>query len=759
MKKILAFILAAAMLFAFVACGDNTTTTAPDVTTDGTTAAGTTTDGNATTGNDATTGANATTGNNATTGAVVTPTVVPFDEENIVLSFGAISDTQHKYTGIDTLSKFASALSQLDILAMEASDGLDAILFVGDLVQSAQTTQVQEFKNTYESVLSPSAVPLIFSLGNHDVDCGAGYTYEKLTMESFYNIFGDKYRAYDEATSDLSIGCTHTIVNGYHFICINPIDKEYIGEDAGGVLYSDAVKSWLDATLAKITAENPDQYVFINTHPMLYDTTYGSTLLTGNHRWYTKDLTSIVEKYPQAITFGGHTHFPINDERSIMQTKFTSLGCGSVTYLAIENGYSNVNGTVPGDAAQSSAGLLLEVDKNGNIRITRMNFADGTTFKDAWEISAPKADGSHLTKYTKDRANSNAAPTMNGSIKVSSTFVGGNNVCSVVFDAAQDDDFVHHYEVKVTNVATGAVVNQISYLTNFYLHSNPKETMPKTYSISLGALTAGVEYKVEVVAVDSWDAKSAAATTTINISGDATSVLPDAYADVDFDNGNITDKKGNLTLTLNGATVADTSVTFNGKTKTMGALNVTAAGQSAVATFAKFDSSAMSNFYNSATGFTFEALYVNRAPSGTQGIFCGTEFGGLGLATRNGAPGFCTYIGTTSKNTYYYTPNTAGAAASTSDLTHVVGTAVYYEGNVYAATYINGVLVEARTIAGQVVVTKDAAYAMSLCIGNDIGPSQFKMTNFSCVDVKVYDVALNANQVKTAYDNACALFN
>ena len=760
MKKILAFILAAAMLFAFVACGDNTTTTAPDVTTDGTTAAGTTTDGNATTGNDATTGANATTGNNATTGAVVTPTVVPFDEENIVLSFGAISDTQHKYSGIDTLSKFASALSQLDLLAMEASDGLDAILFVGDLVQNAQTAQVQEFKNTYESVLSPSAVPLIFSLGNHDVDCEAGYTYEKLTMESFYNIFGDKYRAYDEATSDLSIGCTHTIVNGYHFICINPIDKEYIGTDAGGVLYSDAVKSWLDATLAKITAENPGQYVFLNTHPMLYDTTYGSTLLTGNHRWYTKDLTSIVEKYPQVVTFGGHTHFPINDERSIMQTKFTSLGCGSVTYLAIENGFTNVSGTVPGDASQSSAGLLLEVDKNGNVRITRMNFADGTTFKDAWEISAPQADGSHLTKYTKDRANSNAAPTMNGSVKVSSTFVGGNNVCSVTFDAAEDDDFVHHYEVKVTNASTGAVVNQISYLTNFYLHSNPKETMPKTYSISLGALPAGVEYKVEVVAVDSWDAKSTAAAVTVNVTADLTSVLPEAYGDFDFVNGEVKDVKGNFTVVNTGASIAATSVTFAGKTATLDAFNVTAKGQFATATFNNYSPETIDKFYNSATGFSFEAFYVNRAQSGTQGILCATEYGGLGLATTGGGkPGLCTYI--TSTKSYKYT--NPDKAASATDLTHVVSTAVVYEGKLYTAIYVNGELAASNTFDGSVYLpVTDAryySYANTLTLGDDSGAARFPMTNFTAVDMKVYDVALNANQVKTAYDNACALFN
>ncbi len=744
MKKILALILAAMMLFALVACGDDTTTT---------------TTGDVTTAGDATTDGN-TTADNTTTGGVVTPTVTPFDADNIVLSFAAISDTQHKYSGIDTLSKFAAALAQLDAAAMETSDGLDAILFAGDLVQSAQTTQVEEFRNTYESVINPSAVPLIFALGNHDVDCEAGYTYEKLTMESFYNIFGDKYRAYEEETSNLSIGCTHTIVNGYHFLCINPIDKEYIGTDAGGVLYSTEAKNWLDTTLAKITAENPGQYVFLNTHPMLYDTTYGSTLLTGNHRWYTKDLTSIVEKYPQVITFGGHTHFPINDERTIMQTKFTALGCGSVTYLAIENGYSNVSGTVPGDASQSSAGLLLEVDKNGNIRITRMNFADGTTFKDAWELSAPQADGSHLTKYTKDRANSNAAPEMKGSIKVSTTTVGGTTVGAVVFDAGTDDDFVHHYEVKVTNASTGALVNQISYLTNFYLHSNPKETMPKTYSISLGSLPAGAEYKVEVVAVDSWDAKSTAATATVTISADADSTLPEAYGDFDFVNGEVKDVKGKFTVINSGASVAPTTVTFGGKTATLDAFNVNASGQFATATFADYLPEDIGKFYNSATGFSFEAFYVNRAQSGTQGILCATEYGGLGLATTGGGkPGLCTYI-TSTKNYKYTNP---AAAASATDLTHVVATAVVYDAKLYTAIYVNGELAASNTFDGEVYLPvtdqRYYPYANTLTLGDDSGAARFPMTNFTAVDMKVYDVALNANQVKTAYDNACALFN
>ena len=87
---------------------------------------------------------------------------------------------------------------------------------------------------------------------------------------------------------------------------------------------------------------NPNQYVIVLTHPMIYDTVYGSLLqdtytALGDY-WSTKALSSILVGYPQAVTFGGHLHFPLNDPRSIWQGDFTALGCASTSYMAIDNG-------------------------------------------------------------------------------------------------------------------------------------------------------------------------------------------------------------------------------------------------------------------------------------------------------------------------------------------------------------------------------------------------------------------------------------
>jgi hypothetical protein len=213
---------------------------------------------------------------------------------------------------------------------------------------------------------------------------------------------------------------------------------------------------------------------------------------------------------------------------------------------------------------------------------------------------------------------------------------------------------------------------------------------------------------------------------------------------------------------LNGATVSAQNVKFNGVTKSMVGLHSTASGQSGTFKFEGYSASDMDALYNGASGFSFEVFYVNRSKSGTQGIFCSTEYAGLGIAeTINsgrpaGTPGFCVYG--SSKKTFYYTAGST--ASSTTDLTHVVTTAIYYGGNVYATTYVNGELTASQTIPGKVYLTdkRYTSYVNQLSICNDIGPTGYPTTDCTVVDIKVYSQCLNAAQVKTAFDNAKALF-
>ena len=227
------------------------------------------------------------------------------------------------------------------------------------------------------------------------------------------------------------------------------------------------------------------------------------------------------------------------------------------------------------------------------------------------------------------------------------------------------------------------------------------------------------------------------------------------YADIEFNaDGTMVDRLGKLELTLKGATISETDVTFNKTTLKLPTLNVTAGGQQGLATFKEFTAATIGDFWNDADGFSFEALFINRAQSGTQGIFCSTEGAGLGLATikagtnAGGVPGLCTYVSST---TWKYTNGTT--AVSTTEYTHVISTAVVDATGLHTAVYVNGELAAKGDFAGADIYTEAAKYipfATQFSIGSDVG-YEFKNTNFSVADIKVYGSALTQEDVTMLY--------
>ena len=369
LKKIIALVLLLALASLIVACASST----PSTTTTSANAVITTPQNNVT-----------------TTGAVTTAPQTPtepsgeFDENNITFSFGALSDI-HLTGNATKTEKFLSAITQLKSLASKNdADGLDALAIAGDIADTGLLSEAKIFAN---EIKKSGIKTVMLTTGNHDV---YGST-RVANLSTYKSLMEDKHFAVDTDDSMIDKGARHCVVGDYHFFFIEPYTY---GNDCP---FDKNVVNWLDSSLEKVTKENPNAYVFVFTHPMIENTCYGSDLSDGF--WYTTSLTKTLSKYPQVMTFSGHLHFPINDERSIMQNNFTALGCGSVSHLATERGYSNMaSETTPKDSSSVSSGLLVQIDVNGNIRITRADFSNKSTFKEAWELSYPKDDKSHLEK-------------------------------------------------------------------------------------------------------------------------------------------------------------------------------------------------------------------------------------------------------------------------------------------------------------------------------------------------------------------------
>ena len=439
----------------------------------------------------------------------------PFNPQDIAASFGVVSDVHIERPDGQECRKFKSALEQLQKAAQtEDPAGLKGVLVAGDLVNNpfsseANYVQMYYFKTIYESVFSPLEVPMVYTPGNHD-------TYKWWTPDTpdqakhMSSWLGEDYFKTDIDPEALqSMECRHCVIGGYHILCIVPVGLS-------PVRYTPESVQWLDEQLKAVTEADPRRYVIVLTHPMIYNTVYGSLL--GSY-WATEGLTQVLSKYPQAVTFSGHLHFPLNDPRSVWQGDFTSFGCGSTRYMAIEEGhYERMRAkTVMKDADEFSQGLLLQFDSEGNLRATRMDFYHGATIGEPWEIPAPAADLSHLLPYNHDRrAAANKAPVL-GSLKLSSDVRTRDGLpVSATFARGEDDEFVHHYRLTVSCADTVVCVKNI--LADFYRTPNAAK-MQKAWTEQLGKFKQAGEYKVSLVAFDSWGAQSGALEQSFSVPG------------------------------------------------------------------------------------------------------------------------------------------------------------------------------------------------------------------------------------------------
>ena len=435
-----------------------------------------------------------------------------FNEKKVVLNLAVLSDTH--VDGYNTVPayKFRSALIQARDFAARYG-GLDGVLLAGDLVDSpawnaAKYTQIDDWKRLYESVFDPVETPMVYAVGNHDIwKEWTPDTYRE--AKQFTRRFGPDYYRTDVGDPEMrdSLECRHCVIGDCHILCVTPDGRD-------PVVYPETVIRWLDETLAAITAEHPDRYVLILTHAMIYHTVYGSelddTYPKGNGYWSTRVLTDVLSKYSQAVVFGGHLHYPLNDPRSIWQGGFTSIGTASVRYMAIDNGgYENMAGlTIMRDKDEFSQGLLLQFDNKGNLCVRRMDFYNQTTIGEPWVLRHPRKDGSHLKPYSHlVRAAMNNAPALR-----SLEAEGQEGKVVVRWAAGEDDEFVHTYFITVSR--NGKAVCMKKVLADFY-HEPRTSLMKKSWVLEI-PLEPG-DYEVSLVARDSWDAESNALDTTVTV--------------------------------------------------------------------------------------------------------------------------------------------------------------------------------------------------------------------------------------------------
>ena len=390
--------------------------------------------------------------------------VKEFTTQNEGFKVGIISDTQLPPTeeALKNDDKYVEHLRNA-LIAMKNND-VDMILFAGDIGDLGTYFAFETYENTIDEVYGEDRPIVQTVMGNHDF-WGKTATNH---IKAFKQVMGES-------------PWTHYVVNGYHFIGASPncgmMKRDYV-----------LTSRWLEKELEKASAGSQGKPIFVTTHSQPKDTCYGSD------EWGDSSLNEVLEKYPNVVLFGGHSHYSVLDERTIWQGDYTVLQTQSLSYIELETGKEN--GTVPPNADKTPMGYIMDF-KNDEIQIHRVLF-DGSEMgieqkaDMLWSFDLPYKN---IGKYSFDaRKAVNSAPVITDTNGTAS--INGENI-ELTFTAGEDDDFVHSYEVVVDDK------DSFLFFSDYY---NGLENMSDTVTLSLKS--DGENHSYKIYAVDSWGEKS-----------------------------------------------------------------------------------------------------------------------------------------------------------------------------------------------------------------------------------------------------------
>lgn len=349
---------------------------------------------------------------------------------------------------------------------------LNAFFFVGDITNNGTEPEFSGIKKMVEDNL-PTGVKPYFMMGNHDL-YGSGKEYYQKVIDQPLNQYIEK--------------------NGYPFITLSI-------ETSGDPYYGETNVNFLKVYLAKAAETYPGKPIFVFAHVPPLHTTWGDTWECAD----SDDLHNELCKYPQVIFFTGHTHFTIEDERSITQDKYTWMNVGPSHYAVISQVITQCerNETYHASGHWVNEALVVDVDEENTVTVTRLNTRERKTISKQWIIKAPH-DGSQFqyTAPVNNRADKDNAPTMSGTPTVSEI---DKTTCKISFPQGSDNIFVYQYKVDVIATATNEVASTQYVFSEFYWKNNNE---PTKLDCKVSGLTPETKYKVSIKAADSFESLS-----------------------------------------------------------------------------------------------------------------------------------------------------------------------------------------------------------------------------------------------------------
>ncbi len=337
--------------------------------------------------------------------------------------------------------------------------GIDVFVFCGDMTSVGGNGDMDHFKAALDENIKGDTLSLVL-LGNHEMKNSKADDY-------FTELFGVEPNQ-------------HITVNGFHFISVsNSYERAFSFSDV----------SWASKETDKAIEDTPELPVFTFQHPHNFGTVYGSTV------WSTPLIDTAWNGKSNVVNFSGHSHYPINDPRSIWQGSYTALGCGGMNYFELDKDF--VVGQHPEGYKTAAQFYIVEADTDGSVRIVAYDLNSESFFGEEYFIENINDKSTYAYTYM-NRKEYDEPPVWNENTQVSIE-KNENGEYILTFDEAQDKFIVHNYKIKVYE---GGILKQSkTHISDYYLINNSE-----TASFNLGELNlkSGKECTVEITAVNAY---------------------------------------------------------------------------------------------------------------------------------------------------------------------------------------------------------------------------------------------------------------